>query len=212
MRTRCCSSRPRDTGKDEFPMPPKSNPPICTIDGCTRGGKIRVGLCDSHYARLKRSGSTGTATIGRPRPICSVGDCSRFVSGHGYCDMHRRRWLKYGDPLVRQILRFEAPETRFWQKVDKSGPVSAYAPQLGNCWLWNGAAYEGYGSFYFGKSDGAGLAHHFLVGRPPKGMEWDHLCYTTLCVRPEHLEMVTGEENLRRREAYWEWKKRRAEA
>ncbi len=46
------------------------------------------------------------------------------------------------------------------------------------------------------------LAHHFLVGRPPDGFEWDHLCFMRHCVRPDHLELVTRKENIARQRAH----------
>lgn len=46
------------------------------------------------------------------------------------------------------------------------------------------------------------LAHRFvyetLIGPIPGGMTLDHLCKNKLCVNPEHLEVVTRGENLRR--------------
>jgi hypothetical protein len=27
-------------------------------------------------------------------------------------------------------------EERFWEKVDKNGPVPAHRPELGPCWVW----------------------------------------------------------------------------
>lgn len=34
--------------------------------------------------------------------ICTVEGCDKPQSGHGFCEMHRRRWRKYGDPLARK--------------------------------------------------------------------------------------------------------------
>lgn len=42
------------------------------------------------------------------------------------------------------------------------------------------------------------FAYEAFVGPIPEGMEPDHLCRNTLCVRPSHLEAVTRRENLRR--------------
>jgi hypothetical protein len=38
-----------------------------------------------------------------------------------------------------------------------------------------------------------------FVGPVPEGLELDHLCRVTTCVRPSHLEPVTTGENVRRR-------------
>lgn len=81
---------------------------------------------------------------------------------------------------------------RFWNKVDNSG----------ECWLWT--AYrdkDGYGHFAVRKGL-VMLAHRFAyehqVGQIPEGLELDHLCRVTSCVRPDHLEPVTHAENMRR--------------
>ena len=45
------------------------------------------------------------------------------------------------------------------------------------------------------------LAHEWWVGPIPAGFEVDHLCFNPGCVRPDHLEAVTREENTRRARA-----------
>jgi hypothetical protein len=87
-------------------------------------------------------------------------------------------------------------EERFWAKVVKTD----------SCWLWVGAtsAPKGYGAFTI-PADGQWrnvLAHRFayelLVGPIPVGLQIDHLCFVTNCVRPTHLEVVTPGVNKRR--------------
>ncbi len=89
----------------------------------------------------------------------------------------------------------EQMDAAFWAKVDKTGPVPSHRPDLGECWLWT--AYrnkKGYG--WFGGSPSPGhLAYHYLVGKAPAGLQWDHLCRTPACVRGSHLEAVTSREN-----------------
>lgn len=80
---------------------------------------------------------------------------------------------------------------RFWAKVEKTD----------SCWLWTAATARGYGRF--GVTSGVTcLAHRWayeaLVGPIPDGLTLDHLCRTPACVRPDHLEPVTAEENLAR--------------
>lgn len=78
---------------------------------------------------------------------------------------------------------------RFWLKVDRSNPEG--------CWLWTGALNsKGYGVFSISRR--YIKAHHVLVGRPPKGMEWDHLCRVRNCIRDAHLELVTHQVNVAR--------------
>jgi hypothetical protein len=47
------------------------------------------------------------------------------------------------------------------------------------------------------------VAYELLVGPIPEGLELDHLCRNTRCVNPEHLEPVTGRENLMRAVSSW---------
>jgi len=42
-------------------------------------------------------------------------------------------------------------------------------------------------------------AHWVLKGKPPQGMQADHLCHVRACVRPSHLEFVSPSENTSRR-------------
>ena len=86
----------------------------------------------------------------------------------------------------------------FWAKVDKNGPVPENHPGLGHCWLWTGFIGDtGYGQL---RVEGRRLikAHHFLMGKAPRGLDWDHLCRTRSCVNPAHLEAVSRSVNLRR--------------
>jgi len=68
------------------------------------------------------------------------------------------------------------------------------------CWEWIGATSGGYGGL---KVDGRmakahRLVYELLVGPIPDGLELDHLCRNTSCVKPSHLEPVTHAENVRR--------------
>ncbi len=67
-----------------------------------------------------------------------------------------------------------------------------------SCWLWIGELNNrGYGQYGEGKK-----AHRvaWLLdgGELPPGMELDHKCRVKRCVRPDHLELVTHQENRRR--------------
>lgn len=93
---------------------------------------------------------------------------------------------------------------RFWEKVDKHGPIPDVAPDLGPCWLWTGSISRrnGYGRF----GDAAGVivqphrwAYLQFVGQPPDGYELDHLCRVRHCVNFErHLEAVPHRVNATR--------------
>lgn len=42
------------------------------------------------------------------------------------------------------------------------------------------------------------LLHQLLHGKAPRGLELDHLCRNRRCINPDHLELVTHTENMRR--------------
>lgn len=78
------------------------------------------------------------------------------------------------------------------------------------CWYWLGARSRGRGNRkYYGtfKLKGKAIrAHRFaseILGNKtcPKGCHRDHKCHFSMCVNPEHIEVVTHEENQRRKMA-----------
>ena len=90
---------------------------------------------------------------------------------------------------------------RFMSKVDKLP---------GGCWYWMGARSKGSGNckFYgsFSVKGRVVRAHRFAAecigGNPcPPGHHRDHTCNFSMCVNPEHIEIVTHEENQRRKMA-----------
>lgn len=133
--------------------------------------------------------------------ICSIPECTKPYSARGYCEPHYLRWYKYGAPEYVPPPKKLAPVAeRFWGKVDKNGPVAAQRPDLGPCWLWiGGIGGGGYGRFKLARPRrqiGAHLwAWEALNGTVPAGLQLDHLCRTRHCVRPSHLEAVTGRVN-----------------
>ena len=87
--------------------------------------------------------------------------------------------------------------------------LSYVLPLLNGHWLWLGARSRGagnrawYGSFRT-RRQGVVRAHRYasevLGGQEcPAGHHRDHACCFSLCVRPEHLEVVTHAENQRRK-------------
>lgn len=84
------------------------------------------------------------------------------------------------------------PVTAFWAKVLRTD----------GCWIWQGNVGDHhYGRFWNPEAQRNILAHRFslsLVEPLVEGLEVDHLCRNTLCVRPDHLEQITQDENKRR--------------
>lgn len=80
---------------------------------------------------------------------------------------------------------------RFWSKVEKTD----------TCWNWTACKNNtGYGLFSINNM--MILSHRFSYelhkGKIPIGLEIDHLCRNRLCCNPDHLEAVTGKENIMR--------------
>ncbi len=164
-------------------------PPLATKTdrhkGRVKGQPLKY--CPGHYHDPPREPYAGEPVYcacgcGEVTPLWTVGDATygavkgqprKYVPGH----YHRKK------PL----------EERY--TVD---------PDTG-CWLWAGHInHLGYGTMHV--EGGANRFAHCLIyeahrGPVPDGAELDHLCRTTRCVNPDHLEPVTHAENIRRGEA-----------
>jgi len=161
-----------------------------------------------HYERWKTHGDfTTVKKPGKPRQLgeCLVDDrrgpCGRPAIARDMCPKHWQRWKKFGDPTVTKLDRDRTVEERFWEKVNKNGPIPAHRPELGPCWVWTAAKMEGYGAFPL--SGGRNVHAHIVsftweYGDIPEGFERDHLCRNRACVRPDHLEAVTHWTNVAR--------------
>jgi len=82
-------------------------------------------------------------------------------------------------------------DNRFWDKVNKTD----------SCWEWTAYLSQvGYGQFRIdGKTKYAHrLSYESIHGTIPNKLEIDHLCRNHKCVNPNHLELVTTQENTRR--------------
>lgn len=95
------------------------------------------------------------------------------------------------DDMVYEI---DSDSERFWNHVDKTS----------DCWIWKGPVSSGYGKLSIkGKSI---LAHRWsyeeVYGPIPDGLQIDHLCGVSRCVKPNHLEAVTPKLNNDRRRSH----------
>jgi len=71
------------------------------------------------------------------------------------------------------------------------------------CWEWIGTiGKSGYSKVYLGKgfSERAHrIMYEYLISRIPDERQIDHLCKNKICVNPNHLKIVTAQENIDRR-------------
>lgn len=89
-------------------------------------------------------------------------------------------------------------EARFWEKVNRDGPVPDYRPELGPCSVWtHSLTRNGYGRFRLGRQTLGAHRVSFALhgGTLVEGMHIDHLCRNRRCVRFAHLEQVTARVN-----------------
>lgn len=83
---------------------------------------------------------------------------------------------------------------RFWDKVDKNGPLILATP----CWLWIASRNSyNYGRFWFQRRllYAQRFAYELVVGPIPKGMITMHECDNPPCVNPSHLKLGTNKQN-----------------
>lgn len=117
---------------------------------------------------------------------------SMVAQGRGlFCSRHCRSAYSARPEVVAR---------RFWEKVDKNGPVPELRPDLGPCWIWTGGVNSrGYGMASIGW-DKTDLTHIYtweaVNGPVPDGRVLDHLCTTRRCCNPSHLEPVTNAINI----------------
>lgn len=81
--------------------------------------------------------------------------------------------------------------------------ITKFVIDLDGCWLWTACTNEkGYGRFSVGDNRLVyphRLMYEVMIGPIPAHLEIDHTCRVRRCLRPDHLETVTHEENLRRK-------------
>jgi hypothetical protein len=76
----------------------------CEISVCVEPA-IVINLCSFHYKRQwKLKNGISTLPVDAPkikfRTVCSVEDCDKPHKCKGFCQMHYRRYTKYGDPSI----------------------------------------------------------------------------------------------------------------
>lgn len=174
----------------------------CTVPDCERFEQLRRGYCNRHYLAFRAHGDPlGRAPV--PNRLCAVPACVRAEQlRQGMCEMHYRRWQRNGTAGAPGTLRIVGDDlARFWSHVDTNGSVPDRVEWLGQCWQWTGAVNpKGYAHVRVQRvtMHAHQWSYRMFVGPVPAGLELDHLCRNTSCVRPSHLEPVTKGENVRR--------------
>jgi hypothetical protein len=92
----------------------------------------------------------------------------------------------------------ESDLARFWEKVDKHGPVPDHSPELGPCWLWLAGLFgNGYGIFRLDRKLRRAhiVSYEWHVG-PTNGLQVQHACNVKRCVNPAHLSLGDQKQNI----------------
>lgn len=177
-------------------MPLDCSIPAKMLENCdpTGAGNTAPGLTDNCIRGAIMADTIPTPGIriceacGRPypkRPGVSRGQFERSRACSRSCS------TRLGHPNRKWPTLLE----RFWAKVDKA---PGYGP-WGDCWVWTAYRDEfGYGRLNRRGFSG-GMAHRtsydINVGTIPPGMMVRHRCDNPSCVRPDHLELGTAQQN-----------------
>ena len=116
------------------------------------------------------------STLNTPPGLAPVLPFGKIVAGRG---------------LLSVITAMKNFETRFWEKVDKSGGPNS-------CWNWTGAKHSfGYGSVRISRRayKAHRVSYEWLIGPIPEGMCLLHTCDNPMCVNPSHLQVGTKMDN-----------------
>ena len=158
--------------------------------GCARHQRLRLSPGHMPVACLCRLASRLCTIMHMPNPR-PCGRCGeiRHIRARGLCGSCYNRIAKHNEDSPPKVNR-SAEE---W--------LTSMPRPKGACWPWPGTRHShGYG---VARVDGVRTqAHRFvyeqLVAPIPSTMTIDHLCRNKSCVNPDHLELVTRAENLRR--------------
>jgi hypothetical protein len=82
-----------------------ATPKKCTVPECSNQAAT-ANLCNAHYLRLRRYGSTDPhvkkrKASKRTNAACKVDGCEKPVKSSGYCHGHYHRVLRYKDPTFK---------------------------------------------------------------------------------------------------------------
>lgn len=113
-------------------------------------------------------------------------------------------------PMAKQVKLFDIDNqaTNVIREDDEAFAFRVLArldEDANGCWIWQGAKSKGYGVVNWGGRHSLKFVHRLVYGafrsRVPDSWTIDHLCRVKACANPEHLEVVTITENIRRRDS-----------
>lgn len=122
--------------------------------------------------------------------LCAEPGCPETPVARTFCGPHYKVHARRND-LPPKVGNLPNGPAEFWSRVEKTS----------TCWLWRGSISRyGYGQFMSARK--SWRAHRYVWeltrGPIPQGLVLDHLCRNRSCVNPDHLEVVTNRENVRR--------------
>lgn len=129
---------------------------------------------------------------------CQLDDCTNDKYCKGYCQKHYMRLYRHGSPeaVFSTALHKHTIEERILSRTTKTD----------SCWLWQGPyTSNGYGQISDSRSGEHKtrlvhrVSYELYVAPIPQGLQIDHLCRTKECLNPDHLALVTNDENNRRK-------------
>lgn len=168
-----------------------------------------------HYKRLRKGQPLNASRSDLVRaargsiPECSVGTCAGVPVGHGYCNAHYLRFKKHGTPgdertgpafAQRSVSRAvrDSNHKEVLALLESKCRVGA-----DGCWVWTGANANGYGRVGTGTNGKSDFTHRVamaahmgvdLAAIEPNPVH--HKCANNACCNPEHLQLVTSQDNL----------------
>lgn len=165
------------------------------------------GMCEAGCGRPANEVQLGTKTpdkkpktrYNRSGPKPSAGNTRRGLTRS--LDSARKGLVMNATRKVNLRRNARKPERVRFAISTVEGPPPEFNPSLGPCLLWTGSIKpNGYGQMRWHGENGYVHRYAWTVanGSIPGKLTVDHLCRVRHCVRVEHLELCSNEENSRR--------------